>query len=74
MKALQIAASKSPYGLVTDDEPFFLETGQPLLLACCDCNLVHLVNLVKVRGGIKITMSRAPRNTALLRRFNKKKK
>lgn len=71
MKPLRITASK--YDPVTDNEPFIVETDQPLYLACCDCHLVHLVSLEKVRGGIKVTMSRAERNTASMRRYNKKK-
>ena len=37
-------------------------------LACCDCGLVHRIDLRIVRGRIQYRATRAPRSTAMMRR------
>lgn len=42
----------------------------PLLLACCDCGLVHSIHIRRVASGYQMRFDRNDRSTGQLRRHN----
>lgn len=42
-----------------------------LRIACCDCGLVHVIHVRKVKTGYEMQMERDGRATALLRRHHR---
>jgi hypothetical protein len=42
-----------------------------LKLACCDCGLVHVVEIKKAKGRFAMRLWRDNRSTAATRRYNK---
>lgn len=55
------------YPTATDDDWF--EITNDFRLMCCDCSLVHRVNIKKTRKGVLINFQRDPRATAVARRW-----
>ncbi len=40
-------------------------------LACCDCGLVHIVDIRVLKGRVQFRAFRSPRSTAMARRHRK---
>lgn len=58
------------YMTLKQGETFVLEPGEYLVSRCCDCGLVHLVDLVAKRGKrVAVTTFRDDRKTAAGRRW-----
>jgi len=55
------------YQKLSDGEWAYAERGVSKI-ACCDCGLVHVFEMVKVTGGIKYRAWRDPKATAAKRR------
>lgn len=62
-------SSKEEYEDVLDEEPFLLGKNELLRLACCDCGLVHDINIENHQRFYRITMTRNDDETEARRSF-----
>jgi hypothetical protein len=60
--------SRAKYTKLNDGEGFEVKSGEIFKLACCDCGLVHKVNIVSQGKRIGVAMARDKRATAAKRR------